>query len=362
MAVRLRKILEEIPIYRPGGCPDEKGEESAIKLSSNESPWPTPDAIVDAITRSAHGLNRYPDFYKVALAEALAAQVGLISEQVAIDNGSGTLLQDLVRIVADAGDEVIYGTPSFAAYEIDVLLAGARPVKVSLDAAYTYDLYAMAEAVNERTRLVLICNPNNPTGTFRTTTEIRAFMRRIPTHVLVVVDEAYHEFVTAEDQEDSLALLDEFNNIVLLRTFSKAFGLAGMRIGYCLAAPYLVDAINKTIAEFSVSIPAQAAALACLESQTLDLLRARVKTIVSNRETFEILLAEAGIKFIPSQSNFIMLPQDPELGFARLEAGGVICRPFNDPEGIRITIGSDKDMERVARALGLIWKPLKAGV
>lgn len=355
MSLRFRTVLDSIPVYRPGGCPEERGEETAIKLSSNECPWEPPAGVIDAVSQAAHTLNRYPDFYKVAVAEALAAHYRCDANRIAIDNGSGTLLQDLVRIVADQGDRVVFGTPSFAAYEIDVVLAGAVPVKVPLDDSYTYDLDAIAQAVDDRTRMILICNPNNPTGTFLSTEQLRGFLKRVPSDILVVVDEAYHEFVTREAQEASLALLEEFDNVVLLRTFSKAFGLAGMRIGYCLAAPEAVDALNKTVAEFSVSIPAQAAALACLEPATLAIIEHHVAEIIENRTHFEEALREAGIDYIPSQSNFIMLPQESQAGFDRMAAGGVICRPFADPEGIRITIGTCDDMARVAAALELSW-------
>lgn len=355
MSLTFRSVLDAIPIYRPGGCPDEQGEASAIKLSSNESPWQPPQSVIDAVALSANQLNRYPDFYKEELAHKIATYYELNDEQVAIDNGSGTLLQDFVRIVADQGDEVIFGTPSFAAYEIDVLLAGAKPVKVPLNNVHTYDLEAMRKAITDRTRLIMICNPNNPTGTFVSTESIREFIKSIPDNILVVVDEAYHEFVTCENQNESLSLLDEFDNVALLRTFSKSFGLAGMRIGYALTTPDIVDAINKTIAEFSVSIPAQAAACACLEPDALSEINQHVDEITSNRAKLESALAEKGIEYIPSQSNFVMLLQDSMTGFNMLEKGGVICRPFNNPEGIRITIGTEENMKRVANAIGFTW-------
>lgn len=355
MSVQLRTLLESIPVYRPGCCPEEQGEKTAIKLSSNELPWGPPPPVIAAITEAAFALNRYPDFYKVELVAALAARYGLKDEQVGVDNGSGTLLQDMVRIVADQGDEVIYATPSFAAYKIDVLLAGAVPVEVPLDVSYTYDLAAMRAAITDRTRLIFICNPNNPTGTLLSSEALRAFLQQIPSRILVVVDEAYHEFVTAERQDASLHLLDEFDNVVLMRTFSKAFGMAGMRLGYCMASPDIIDACNKTIAEFSVSAPAQAGALACLEPDILAIMQEHVAEIVRNRDDFERCLDRAGIDYIPSQSNFIMLPGNAERDFARLSTGGLICRPFEEPAGIRITVGSHADMDRAVKALGLSW-------
>lgn len=355
MAVRLREVLGEIPVYRPGGCPEERGAASAIKLSSNESPWKPPQQVVDAVARAASTLNRYPDFYKEELVAALAAHLGLAPGQVAVDNGSGTLLQDVVRVVCDAGDEVVLACPTFAAYEIDVLLAGAVPVKVPLDAAYAHDLPVMARAVGPRTRLVLVCNPNNPTGTFLSARELRDFVAGLPGDVLVVVDEAYREFQRVEPARASLALLGEFDNVLLMRTFSKAYGLAGMRVGYCMAHPDVIDAVNKTVAEFSVSSCAQAAALACLEPGVQGALERRAEEIVELRELFQDALGLAGIAYIPSQANFVMLPQAGMAGFNRLARGGVVCRPIDNPEGIRITIGCDRDMQRVAQAMGLRW-------
>ncbi len=355
MTVRLREVLSQIPIYRPGGCPEEQGEATAVKLSSNESPWQPPQQVIDAVADAAATLNRYPDFYKVELVHALAQRYGLADGQVAVDNGSGTLLQDVVRIVCDAGDEVVLASPTFAAYEIDILLAGAAPVKVPLDAGYAHDLAAMAQAVGPKTRLVLVCNPNNPTGTYLDVQTLREFVSGLPGDVLVVIDEAYHEFQRVEDPDASLSLLKEFDNVLLLRTFSKAFGLAGMRIGYCMGAPDVIDAVNKTVAEFSVSTCAQAAALACLEPEVRAVLDERVEQIVEQREKLQAALATAGICYIPSQSNFVMLPQPGMDGFESLARAGVICRPFDSPEGIRITVGTAADMQRVAAGLGLEW-------
>lgn len=353
MSVRFRKVMDRIPVYRPGGCPEEQGEDTAVKLSSNESPWEPPAAIVQAVTQAATTLNRYPDFYKEQLCIQLGKHYGLPAEMVSVDNGSGTILQDLVRIVCDAGDEVVFCQPSFAAYDIDVQLAGAIPVHVPLDASYQFDLAGIKAAMTDRARMVIICNPNNPTGTFLPVEQIRAFVASLPDDVLVVIDEAYRDFVNCEAYEETQGLLADFENVALVRTFSKAYGLAGMRIGFCLAHPDVVDAINKTIAEFSVSTPAQAAAMACLEPATFAEIDARVKQIIANREAFQQRLAQAGVDYIPSQSNFIMLPGSTMDRFDACAAAGVIVRPFENPAGIRITIGTEEHMELVAKGLGV---------
>ncbi|MGN0078255.1 MAG: histidinol-phosphate transaminase [Coriobacteriales bacterium] len=352
MPVKLRKILKYIPVYHPGGTPDECGAATAVKLSSNESPWEPPAEVVEAITQAAHTLNRYPDFYEEELCAKLAEFYGVEPSQIAVDNGSGTIIQDLVRAVCDDGDEVLYCTPSFAAYDIDVMLAGAVPVKVPLDGQYRYDLDGMLAAVTPKTRMAIICNPNNPTGTYRTAAEIARFVDRLPSDILVVVDEAYHEFERREPLEASLELVRQYDNVVLMRTFSKAFGLAGMRIGYCITRDYLVDAVNQAVAEFSVSSPAQAAAIKILEHQVYRQVAERTAQLVSVRERFEKGLAAAGIEFIPSSSNFVMLPMDPVQGFAKMEDAGFIVRPFDNPRGIRITMGTEEQMQGVCRALG----------
>lgn len=353
MPVELRKVLGTIPVYRPGESPDECEIDNAFKLSSNESPWEPPASVIAAIERAAMTLNRYPDYYEVDLCESLGVYLGFEPEWICVDNGSGTLLQDLVRIVCDADDEVLYCTPTFAAYEIDVKLAGAKPVTCPLDSSYTFDLDAMLAAITPKTRMILICNPNNPTGTYLAADAIGAFVSRVPNDVLVVIDEAYHDFERKEALDASLALPRSHDNVVLLRTFSKAFGLAGMRIGYCIAAPYLIDAINKTVAEFSVSTPAQAAALACLKPATLKVIERRVEEIVENRELLEKGLEQAEISFIPSSSNFVMLPCEENMAlFNALKSRGIITRPFDSPRGIRITIGTLEQMKLVAEALG----------
>ena len=355
MSVKLRDVLATMPVYRPGESPDECEMEGAFKLSSNESPYEPPVAVQRAIECTLSELNRYPDYYKEALCDELAAYYGLPVGMVAVDNGSGTLLQDLVRICCDAGDEVAYCAPTFAAYEIDVKLAGAVPVVLPLDGSSTFDLDALARAVEPRTRMIVVCNPNNPTGTYVAAPALEAFIARVPADVLVVIDEAYHDFERVEPLDATLRLLSAHDNVVLLRTFSKALGLAGMRIGYCLAARYLVDAINKTIAEFSVSSPAQAAARACLAPEVDALVKRRVDDIVFQRNRFEQALAEAHIAYIPSSANFVMLPTpEPMRLFATFKDAGVITRPFENPSGVRITIGTAEQMERAARALDIV--------
>lgn len=347
MSVRLRSIFDSIPTYRPGGCPDEEEGDQLIKMSSNELPWGPSDRLRAALDRAFDTVNRYPDFYKQELSARLADYVGMNPENIFADDGSGTLLQDLVRIVVNAGDEVVFGSPSFAAYDIDVVLAGGVSVKVPLDGNWTYDLQGCEQAITGKTRMVLLCNPNNPTGTFLKTDDIRRFLERIPDDILVVVDEAYRDFVSVdvEPYDASVELVRDFDNVVLLRTFSKAFGMAGLRLGYGIARSDVVDAVNKVVAEFSVSTLSQAIGVAMLsDREILDDLARKVNVIRQQREQYEAFLADRGIAFIPSQANFIMIPGDAEKMFARYRSHQLIVRPFDTPAGVRITVGTPEQM------------------
>ena len=222
MTVRLRSIFDEIPTYRPGECPDEEEGDQLIKMSSNELPWGPSEQLKTSLLSAFESINRYPDFYKQNLSIELAKYTNMQPENIFADDGSGTLLQDLVRLVVNDGDEVVFGSPSFAAYDIDVLLAGGVSVKVPLDESWTYDLEGVEHAITDKTRMVLLCNPNNPTGTFLTTAQIRVFLQKIEnTGILVVIDEAYRDFVNCEDCEASSSLVSEFDNVVLLRTFPR---------------------------------------------------------------------------------------------------------------------------------------------
>ncbi|KFI52726.1 histidinol-phosphate transaminase [Bifidobacterium biavatii] len=345
MNVRLRTIFDSIPTYRPGQCPDEETGAQLIKMSSNELPWSPSASLLGAVEEAFSTLNRYPDFYKVDLSERLAEFVGTKPENIFADDGSGTLLQDLVRIVVNAGDEVIFGSPSFAAYDIDVVLAGGVSVKVPLDDSWTYDLEGCERAITGKTRMILLCNPNNPTGTFLTTAAIRRFLDRIPDDILVVVDEAYRDFVTAEPYGESKKLVDEYDNVVLLRTFSKAFGMAGLRLGYGIARPEIVDAVNKVVAEFSVSTLSQAVGVAMLSDRNvLDDLKSKVDVIKQQREAYERFLRDKDVSYIPSQANFIMIPGDADRLFAQYRKHNLIVRPFESPNGVRITVGTPEQM------------------
>jgi histidinol-phosphate aminotransferase len=344
---RLRPVLADLASYRPGRRPAEGQELS--RLASNETPYPLLPQVQRAISAAVGDGNRYPDPGAVRLTEALAAKHSVDAAHVAVGCGSVQLVQELIEISCDAGDEVVFGWRSFEAYPTLTAIAGAKGVPVPLREAHL-DLDAMAAAVTDRTRLVLLCSPNNPTGTALTAAEVRTFLSRLPAHVLVVLDEAYAEFVDDPEVVDGTQLLDQHANLVVLRTFSKAYGLAGLRVGYALAAdPAVAGALRQVHLPFSVSVPAQAAALASLAAESE--LLTQVAEVVALREPLRQDLRALGWDVPPTQGNFVWLPagDDSERVAQVFEDHDVLVRCFAG-EGIRVTVGTDKDHVRVLAA------------
>ena len=297
-----------------------------MKLSSNELAHGALPSVSLALSQVQ--VNRYPDMFAVELRETLAATFGLTLDHVAVGCGSSALCQQLVQITClERTDEVIYPWRSFEAYPIFADVCGVRKVPVPLTADHAVDLAAMAAAVTSHTRLIFLCNPNNPTGTAFTGAEFDTFMARIPADVVVALDEAYIEFA---DVESGVGKLRNYPNLVVLRTFSKAYGLAGLRIGYALCSPSLVDALIKAAIPFAVSTPAQVAALASLAAP--DELEARIREVKLQRRRVEKQLGTT-----PSHANFVWLPG------IRWEKEGIMVRHF--PEGTRITITTAAEMD-----------------
>jgi histidinol-phosphate aminotransferase len=342
MAVRLREALATLPGYVPG-----RNVPNAIKLASNESPYPALPHVVARLSDTLGRANRYPDPAVSALTAALAERYDLPTTQLAVGCGSVSLCQQLVQISTEIGDEVIYGWRAFEAYPVVTAIAGATHRRVQLRDD-VHDLTAMAAAVTDATRLIFVCNPNNPTGTAVGSAGVAAFLDAVPDHVLVVLDEAYHEFVADEDRADGRRLLGAHPNLVVLRTFSKAYGLAGLRVGYALTGdPAVATALKQVQVPFAVSQVAQEAALACLEPEAEKELLDRVDAVVSERTRVSAALRGIGYPVPPSQANFVWLG----LGDRTIEwaAGcaerGVIVRPFAG-EGARVTIGTPEENDR----------------
>ncbi len=345
MTAHLRPTLTDLPVYVPG-----RTVPGAVKLASNETTARPLPSVAAAVADAATRVNRYPDNGCVELRRALGDALGVTSDRVAVGCGSVSLCQELVQITADAGDEVIFAWRSFEAYPSMIQVAGATPVPVPLTADHAHDLDAMAAAVTDRTRLIFVCNPNNPTGRSLTATEIVRFLDAVPAHVLVVLDEAYFEYVrpgedgtddVADDVADGVAIADGRPNVVVLRTFSKAYGLAGLRVGYAVAAPEIVSALGKVRTPFAVNSVAQAAAIASLEASHE--LLARTDTVAAERSRVREALMVAGYEVPESNGNFLWLPLSERTAAfaAAAEAAGVLVRAFVT-EGVRVTVVDDE--------------------
>jgi histidinol-phosphate aminotransferase len=354
MTPHLRPALATLPAYVPG-----RTVPGAIKLASNETPYPPLPHVVERIADAARTVNRYPDSHAVELTAALAARFGVPVEQVRVGCGSVSLCTQLVQAVADADEEVLYAWRSFEAYPIIAAVSGASSVQVPLR-DHHHDLDAMVERITGKTRLVFVCNPNNPTGTAVRRDALVRFLRAVPDDVVVALDEAYREFVSDPDVPDGLGLLADFPNLVVLRTFSKAYGLAGLRVGYAVAAdPAIAAALGQTQVPFAVTSVAQAAALASLEPAAEAQLMERVAAIVAERDRVHAALVESGYAVPPSQANFVWLPlADATTDWAAgCEQRGVVVRPFAGA-GVRVTIGTPEENDRfLAAARDLIDTP-----
>lgn len=334
MTLRIRPDLDSLPVYVPG-----KNFPEALKLASNEVTEPPLPAVAAAIAEAAAGINRYPDNGAAALTAALAAKLGVTPGEIQTAGGSVTLCQNLITVTSGPGDEVLFGWRSFETYPLATRVAGATPVTVPLTGDAVHDLPAMAAAVTDRTRLVFLCNPNNPTGTVVEAQALRSFLESIPDDLIVALDEAYVEYSRNDDAHavDALELRREFPNLVVLRTFSKAYGLAGLRVGYAVADPSVIEALGKVHIPFSVNSVAQAAALAALGAQ--DQLLARTDAVAAERTRVTAALRDLGYVVADSQANFVWLAlgEDAARFAADATAAGLILRPFAG-EGVRVTV------------------------
>jgi histidinol-phosphate aminotransferase len=329
----IRPDLDSLPAYVPG-----RAIPGAIKLASNEVPLPPTRPVLDAIAEAAALGNRYPDLAVVTLTERLSRSLGVGTDRIAVGCGSVSLCQQLVNATCvEPADEVVFAWRSFEAYPIVTQIGGATAVTVPLTSDFRHDLDAMAAAVTPRTKLVFVCSPNNPTGTVVSTAELERFLAAVGPDVLVALDEAYHEYVT--DAVDGLPLLDAHPNLVVLRTFSKAYRLAALRVGYAVGAPEVIAALRKVCAPFSVSTLAQAAAIAALDDAG-NLLSA-VPEVIAERERVRDALLEAGYAVPPTQSNFVWLALGERTAAfaAHCLEHKVVVRPFH-PDGVRVTVSS----------------------
>ncbi len=335
---RPRGTVAAIPTYVAGKPPVPRPGQQVYKLSSNENPYPPLAGVVEAAEAAVAVMNRYPDMGNNALYDALADRLGVPRGQLAAGTGSVAVLYHLLQAFCDPGDEVVYAWRSFEAYPIAVSATGAVSVQVPVTDEGRHDLDAMAAAVTERTKVVIICTPNNPTGPSVSDTDLRALVAAVPDHVLVVVDEAYREFVRAEDPVDALSLRAAHPNVAVMRTFAKAYGLAGFRVGYVVAHEEVAAAVRACALPFGVSTIAQSAVVASLAAEP-ELLE-RVEAIVGERDRVLAGLTRQGWRVPDAQGNFVWLPLgERALEFvAAAEEAGITVRPFGG-EGVRVSIG-----------------------
>lgn len=342
-SVRLRPEIMAAAPYRQG----KPAPADSFKLSSNENPFDPLPEVLEAIANSA--INRYPDAAATALSDRLAERFGVSRAGVHVGSGSVSILAQLIQAAAGRGDEVLYSWRSFEAYPGLVTVAGATSVMVPNTVDHRHDLVAMAAAVTERTRVAIVCTPNNPTGTIVTAAEFHEFMASVPKDLLVLLDEAYVEFVTEPSAINGLDVLGKYPNLVILRTFSKAFGLAGLRVGYAVGPERILDAARSTAIPLSVTEPAQRAAIVSLDVE--DKVMERVGVITKRRKEIVAAVREQGWPVPVSQSNFFWLPTGADTAAANdiLLAHGIVARGLL-PEGIRVSIGEVESAERVLAA------------
>ena len=348
-----RPDLNTIDIYSPGKPIDEVARElgitDIIKVASNEHPEAPFPEVREAIAAAAAGVNRYPEDSSHYLVEALADKLEVSPQNLWVGAGSSQLLSCTALSVGGPGTSAVFAKPSFVMYSIATAVAGATAVQVSTDSRLRHDLDAMAGAIRSDTTVVYVCNPNNPTGTHVAAQALRDFVAAIPKRVLVIVDEAYAEYATASDFATAIPLALERDNVLVTRTFSKIYGLAGLRVGYAIGRPKTLAALRRVQPPFSVSSVAQAAALAAIAHD--DRLQKRVDHNASRRGDLEAALAERGIEFAESQANFVLFSPpvtSEELWQAMLERG-VIVRSLGP--WIRVSVGTVAENRRFVEAL-----------
>ncbi|MFL0565203.1 histidinol-phosphate transaminase [Microbacterium sp. 179-I 1D1 NHS] len=340
--IRVRPEIAALPSYKQG----KQAGAAAYKLSSNENPFDPLPGVVAAV-RDAVAFNRYPDALAGRLRARLAERFGVTDDRIHIAAGSVSILYQLAQAAASVGDEIVLPWRSFEAYPGIVTVTGATPVMVPLNDDAAVDLPALAAAVTERTRAVFVCTPNNPTGAVVTQADFDAFVAAVPSDVLIVLDEAYVEFVTdAAAVKGEQVIAAGHDNVVILRTFSKAYGLAGLRIGYAVGHPRILDAARSAGIPLSVTAQAEAAALASLDAEGE--LRERVAVVAERRDRLIVRLRENGWDVPTAQGNFVWLPAgERSLDVAAaFEAADLVVRPFAG-DGVRVSVGEDESIDRV---------------
>jgi histidinol-phosphate aminotransferase len=356
----LRKNLEQVQAYQPG-LREEQIRQIAqtdviYKLSSNESPLPPFPSACAAMQDALSVLNEYPDGSSYQLTQMLSWHYGIPAEQIVIGNGSNELIDLIASTCLEPGDNAVYGWPSFIVYRSAAQIAGAEYREIPVAADGAFDLDALLAAIDERTKLLVVCTPNNPTGAAVGAAAFEDFLKKVPSHVLVVVDAAYEEFIDDERALRSLAHFDGQRPYVVLRTLSKIYALAGLRCGYGFAPSILVETLHKVREPFNVNTLAQAAARACLEDTAE--LEARRALNATGRERLQACFARLGLRHYPSQANFVWVEvPDVSATFDALLKRGIIVRPFPDAGGLRVGVGDAKGVAVTVAAFEDLFSP-----
>jgi histidinol-phosphate aminotransferase len=358
MPIEFAERIRRIPVYPAADGYALPGD--VALLASNESPYPPIPAVVDAVAAALGGLNRYPDPTNAALRSALSDRYGVPVHRIAVGNGSCDILLAAGEALLEPGAELVYAWPSFSVYPHLAAASGARGIQVPVDDAHRHDLDAMLQEITAATRLVIVCNPNNPTSTALPLAEIEAFVRAVPRHVAVILDEAYCEFNLLQDADESIALLDRHPNLALLRTFSKVYGLCGLRVGFALCGSEdFRTAVDQVRQPFFCNAAAQAAAVEALKHQ--DEVARRVERNLAERLELQDGLRRLGIEPAESQANFVWfdLPEgtDERDTIAALAQQGVLVRAgaaLGREGALRVTVGTEAENAKLVSALGAL--------
>lgn len=353
MRLPYRDVYENILPYIPGkpisDVQRELGLATIVKLASNENPYGCSEKVNQALLEGLSSLSQYPDGNVTILRERLAQKHGLKTDQFVFGAGSNEIITFIAQVFLNPSDESIYAKPSFVWYDTAVLATGATPVTIPLK-NYTHDLEAMKNAITDKTKIIWLCNPNNPTGTIITREEQDAFLEAVPSNVIVVLDEAYYEFAQGDSYPESIPLLEKYPNVIVLRTFSKAYGLASLRVGYGMASSEMISYLNRIRPPFNVNTLAQMAALAALEDESFV-----QKTLSENKKGLAFLYSafdRLKLSYVKSHANFVWVETPFTSGeiFQKLLHKGVIVRPFMG-NWLRITVGSEEENNILINAL-----------
>ena len=356
--VKQRNAINSLSPYIPGKpiseVQRELGLDRVIKLASNENPLGNSPAATKAVQNWALHMAIYPDGNSADLRAALSKKLGVAPDELLFGSGTDQILEIIAQTYINPGDNAIMGDPSFPRYKSVVKVMDGEVVKVPLTGDYRLDLAEILRKIDSRTKIVWLCNPNNPTGTMITAQEQRDFIERVPEDVLIVLDEAYYEYALGEDYPDSIKLLDEFQNLLILRTFSKAYGLAGLRVGYAISNRDIIEYLNRVRGPFNTNTAAQIAALAALKDQ--DFIDKSIKNNIKGKDFLYSSFEEMGLEYIPTHANFLMVRVNlpSAFVFGELLKKGVIIRSgdiYGMDDWIRVTIGTEEENELFIKAL-----------